>query len=200
MPQYLAHQIQIDRTVGAIQHLEPNDTPRSGEPTLVWFALTRQGGIPIPLADCDCRLSLYPASQQPEPAAIATPPLSPYSPPGHRDIPSAQVTFPQVGLYRLVLAGEPKAGVEQAQLFEPFSLSFEVTVAQGRSIAPTPLAVTPGVAPSQGSPTPGVIISEPPGVPSPGNLDPLSPVVLGVGIGAIVVLGLAWGLGHRDRP
>ncbi|MGB0564006.1 MAG: hypothetical protein ACPGVO_19730, partial [Spirulinaceae cyanobacterium] len=59
----LAHQIELADGVGATLHIEPNDTPKAGEPSEVWFALTRRGGEIIPLADCDCTLTVYSGSQ-----------------------------------------------------------------------------------------------------------------------------------------
>jgi hypothetical protein len=55
----LAHKVQVAEDVGATLHLEPNDTPRAGETTLTWFALTQRGGQVIPLEDCDCQLAIY---------------------------------------------------------------------------------------------------------------------------------------------
>lgn len=44
------HQVQISGTVGGTLHIEPNDTPRANEDTLLWVALTRQGGTAVPSA------------------------------------------------------------------------------------------------------------------------------------------------------
>ncbi|HEY9889487.1 MAG TPA: hypothetical protein V6D02_13870 [Candidatus Obscuribacterales bacterium] len=117
----LAHQVQIQADVGATLHIEPNDLPRAGAPSTVWFALTQPGGRVIPLAACDCTLTLTTDGA----GAIATPPLTPLSAEGYANIPSATVTFPDVGAYQLVLTGVPQSGVQ----FEPFTLTFEVTVA-----------------------------------------------------------------------
>ncbi|WP_353259843.1 hypothetical protein [Prochlorothrix hollandica] len=140
-PPVMAHQVQIDRSVGATQHIEPNDTPRSGELSRLWFALTRQGGTIIPLDTCDCRLAVYPQPPTPEPLAI--PELTPYSAEGYTNIPSAQVVFPQVGTYELVLTGQPRTVGD----FDPFELTFKVTVAQGSApadpVPPSPTVDTP---------------------------------------------------------
>jgi hypothetical protein len=124
----LAHQVQTHESVGATLHIEPDDGPKAGTPSEVWFALTQAGGTVIPLAQCDCSLTLYDSSQQ----AIATPTLTPTSAEGFQGIPSTQVMFPEVGAYELVLAGRPTAG----SAFEPFELRYDVTVAQRATAAP----------------------------------------------------------------
>jgi hypothetical protein len=117
----VAHQVQIQDTVGATLHIEPNDIPLAGTPTEVWFALTQVGGTVIPLNRCDCSLTLYDGGEN----VIATPDLFPLSAEGYREIPGASVTFPEVGTYELVLAGTPLEAAE----FTPFELRFEVVVA-----------------------------------------------------------------------
>lgn len=127
-----AHQVEIVEDVGATLHIEPNDTPRAGEETLAWFALTRRGGQTIPLADCDCQLAVY--TQPKGDAAELTPTLITVDAEGYQDIPGAQLTFPTVGAYTLVMSGSPK----QAEDFSPFELSFDVTVAAGQSAPESP--------------------------------------------------------------
>jgi hypothetical protein len=157
-PPAIAHQIQIDSDVGGTAHIEPNDAPRAGEPTLAWFALTRRGGINIPLADCDCQLTLY---TLPEETAIATPELSPLSVEGYEDIPSATITFPSTGRYELVLQGAPLPTATSD--FQAFELRFPVTVATVAPAAPAPTpepesaeetAAVPETAPTDPAPVP----------------------------------------------
>lgn len=117
-----AHQVQIQGEVGATMHVEPNDIAIAGADTDVWFALTQKGGAVIPLAACDCSLTVYDAGASP----VAAPELSPVSAEGFINIPGAVITFPEVGAYELVLAGTPTGISPQ---FAPFELSFDVTVA-----------------------------------------------------------------------
>jgi hypothetical protein len=121
MSSAIAHEVQVAEDVGATLHIEPNDRALAGTPTPVWFALTKAGGTVIPLADCDCRLTLYDRQA----TVLATPTLAPISAEGFQAIPSATVTFPEVGTYELRLIGSPQEGAQ----FTPFALSFEVTVA-----------------------------------------------------------------------
>ncbi|MEL6764773.1 MAG: hypothetical protein AAFO87_14195, partial [Cyanobacteria bacterium J06607_6] len=123
----LAHDVQIADDVGATLHIEPDDVPLAGTPTTAWFALTQAGGTVIPLEQCNCRLTLY----DNDAVAVETPPLTAISAEGFTDIPSAVVTFPEVGAYELVLQGSPEGDVE----FSPFELRFEVVVA-GRGAPP----------------------------------------------------------------
>lgn len=130
IPPTFAHKVEISEDVGATLHIEPNDNPRAGESSQVWFALTKEGGNPIPLSKCDCKLSIYsePKSSQP----IFQPILKPLSTEGYKNIPSADVNFPKVGRYSLEIAGKPIGGED----FKPFKLNFKVTVAT--AIPPIP--------------------------------------------------------------
>lgn len=126
-----AHKVEIAEDVGATLHIEPNDNPKAGEPTRMWFALTQLGGTVIPLDQCRCQLQIYQNNQ-----VILTPSLSPWSAEGYKNIPSAIATFPKVGQYNLEISGQPQNGAD----FQPFKLNFAITVATARS---TPAVVQP---------------------------------------------------------
>ena len=122
----LSHQVEISGNVGATIHIEPNDNPRANKSTLAWFALTKKGGKIIPLEKCKCRLEVYQKPYRQGNSAIAKPELKPVSAEGYKNIPGANITFPRVGSYELVLKGSPvKTGD-----FKPFVLNFSVTVAR----------------------------------------------------------------------
>jgi hypothetical protein len=122
-----AHQVQIAADVGATLHIEPNDNPRSGEPTQAWFALTRKGGQAIPLTQCDCQLVVFAQPHTPGEPALLEPPLEPVSAERYQGIPGAEITFPKPGIYQLQLSGKPVTGAN----FQPFQFEFDVTVAAG---------------------------------------------------------------------
>jgi hypothetical protein len=126
-PASFAHNIETDGDVGATFHLEPNHNPKSGEPATVWFALTRNGGEPIPLSDCDCTLSIV--NTQDEAKTIEAPELTAIDVETYTDIPSAEVVFPEAGLYAVKLSGTPSATA--AETFEAFELSYDVTARPG---------------------------------------------------------------------
>jgi hypothetical protein len=125
LPAY-AHKTEVSGNVAGTWHLEPNHNPKTGEPTKVWVALTQPGGQTIPLAQCDCQLAIY-AANQPGSSPIITPILEAMSPENFQSIPGAEITFPDVGEYRLVLTGRPRAGAD----FTPFELSYTTVVAAG---------------------------------------------------------------------
>jgi len=126
----LAHQVELSGEVGATLHVEPNDNPRAGEPSVTWFALVTQGGQPVPLAACNCELAVYALPRQSGDSPVAEPPLTPLSAEGYQSIPSAVITFPTVGEYELLLMGSSMGD----PAFEPFELSFDVLVARGTQV------------------------------------------------------------------
>ncbi len=121
-----AHKIERSGDVAGTWHLERNHNPRSGEPARVWVALTQAGGHAIPLDQCDCQLVVYDLNQ-PEVGAVLTPTLQALSPEVFRGIPGADLAFPRVGEYRLVLTGKPKVPGQ----FAHFQLSYTTVVAAG---------------------------------------------------------------------
>lgn len=144
----IAHQVQIADDVGGTVHIEPNDNPRAGTPSLAWFALTRQGGELIPLQDCTCQLSVYAQPRQPGDLPVQQPLLQPVAAEGYQNVPGANITFPQIGAYELVLQGEPTTSED----FLPFELTFAVTVATGQAGSPSPVPVTPDTESSASEP------------------------------------------------
>jgi hypothetical protein len=117
-----AHKVEISENVGATLHIEPNDNPRAGELTQIWFALTKEGGKVIPLDKCACKLSIYAVPRSPQ--SNIQPTLKPLSAEGYKNIPSAKLTFPKIGRYDLEITGKPLNGKD----FKPFKLTFKVTV------------------------------------------------------------------------
>ena len=119
-----AHEVQVSEDIGATLHIQPNDNPRVGEPSLAWFALTRKGGRIIPLSQCNCNLAIYSKPRSPNSPALLKPALKAVSYQGYQAIPGANIAFPKVGNYQLELTGTPKAGVS----FKPFKLIYTVAV------------------------------------------------------------------------
>ncbi|MBE9159379.1 hypothetical protein IQ265_21480 [Nodosilinea sp. LEGE 06152] len=129
----LAHKTEVSGDVAGTWHLEPNHSARAGEPARVWVALTQQGGRVIPLEQCDCNLAVYRANQKSS-APLMQPTLTAMSPESFENIPGAEITFPEVGEYRIVLTGSPAADAT----FTPFELSYTTVVAAGSARAATP--------------------------------------------------------------
>ena len=123
----MAHKTEVSGDVAGIWHLEPNHSPKAGESARVWVALTQQGGKLIPLEQCACQLSVYEVGGN-EDSPVLQPELEPISADGFQGIPGAEVTFPEIGEYRLVLMGSPQGEGS----FAPFQLSYTTVVAAGR--------------------------------------------------------------------
>lgn len=183
LPPAQAHKIEVSGDVAGVWHLEPNHSPRAGEPALVWIALTQAGGRVIPLRECDCRLRVY-AGRTIGTTPLLEPELEPIAAEQYQGIPGTTLVFPQVGAYVLHLEGQPQAGAS----FQPFAISYTVTVAAGRSPQPSPVAPlsVPGTAPA--SP-----VASPP---------PSFPWVGAIGLGLVLLLGVGLYLGRdrQDRP
>ena len=120
----LAHEIEVSGDVAATFHLEPNHTPRVGEKSRVWFALTRKGGQIIPLEQCNCKLAVYNHPHKEGEKPLMQPPLEAISAERYKGIPGASIVFPKAGIYELEISGSAKAGAN----FKPFELSYQVTV------------------------------------------------------------------------
>ncbi|MBD2245601.1 hypothetical protein [Nostoc sp. FACHB-888] len=122
-----AHKVEVAGDVGGTLHIEPNDNPRAGEPSLAWFALTRRGGRVIPLSQCNCQLAVYAQPYAAGEPPLLEPQLEPVAAERYQGIPGAEVVFPKPGIYQLQLNGKPLSGAR----FKPFEFKFEVTVAGG---------------------------------------------------------------------
>ncbi len=177
MSPVIGHTVKTASDVAATFHLEPSHNPKAGEPSQVWFALTKAGGTSISLSDCDCQLAVKQGETH-----IATVPLTAINAEQYQGIPGGEMVFPQVGIYQLIFSGKAK----EENAFQPFELKYEVTVQPGKADtekAPVPIDV--------------------PGTNSIGlHFYPIiefNPVVLGV-IGAIGLLGIGyWFARGRDR-
>ena len=119
----IAHNVEISNEVAATFHITPNHNPQVGKPTQAWFALTRRGGETIPLSKCNCALNVYAVPHTDGDKPIMQPQLSAIDVEKYRDIPGAEIVFPQAGAYQLVISGTAKDNT-----FSPFELSYEVNV------------------------------------------------------------------------
>jgi hypothetical protein len=171
----IGHTVKTATDVAATFHLEPNHNPKAGEPATVWFALTKAGGQPIPLSDCDCQLTVKQGAD-----AIATVPLKAITAEQYQGIPGGEMVFPKVGIYQLIFSGKAKA----PESFQPFELKYEVTVQPGKAVAETP------VSPKSGENSIGLHFHP---------VVEISPIVPGL-IGAIALAGVGyWLVRGRDR-
>lgn len=121
-----AHNVKTSGDVAALFHLEPNHNPKAGDPSKIWFALTKQGGESIALDQCNCKITVYNSNQQ----FLFQPPLSPLNAERYKALPSAVVMFPKAGIYQVELTGTPK----QEGDFESFKFNYDVTVQPGNAV------------------------------------------------------------------
>jgi hypothetical protein len=133
----LAHKVEVSGNIAGLWHIEPNHSPKSGEPAQVWIALTQEGGAIVPLEQCDCKLTVYSAPYTEGEIPVLEPTLKAISAEQYQGIPGAEVIFPEAGEYKLRLNGAPQAGAD----FQPFELSYTAIV--GRGTAPTTSPSTP---------------------------------------------------------
>ncbi len=125
------HKMTASKNVGAMIHLEPNDSPAAGKATTTWFMLTQRGGAVIAPANCDCRVVAYDSGKKATSKAKSSwsaerLPLSTIAMEGHQTGHQGiqtTITFPKAGAYWVVLSGKSKDGS-----FDPFELKFPVTV------------------------------------------------------------------------
>lgn len=126
-PAAIAHQSTSLGGVKATVHLEPDDSPYAGQPSLTWFHFVRPDGETVSLSDCNCRLVVYDSQNQP----IAQPQLgeAPVEEhgqghgQGHIQPITTSIVFPTPGTYQLVFTAESRA-----KAFEPFEMTVPVTV------------------------------------------------------------------------
>ncbi len=124
-----AHQKKkAPNSLGAMIHLQPNDSPYAGKSTETWFMLTRPGGAMVSPATCNCRVVAYEASKPGSQPNWTTDrlPLARLDMAGHEKGHQAirtDITFPKPGSYVVVLSGSSRDGS-----FSPFELKFPVTV------------------------------------------------------------------------
>jgi hypothetical protein len=130
----LAHTTEIAGDIAGTWHVEPNHTPKAGEPATLWVALTRKGGSILPLEQANCQLRVYgvPRRQGDEP--LLQPPLQAIARERYQGIPGADVVFPNTGLYQLELGCTPKTEGD----FQPFQMMYDLTVTRGTA-ASTPV-------------------------------------------------------------
>jgi hypothetical protein len=136
-PAATAHTIKTAEDVAVTFHIDPDHNPKAGEMATAWFAMTRRGGKSISLKDCHCRLGVYLDSSQADLTQTMSTSLKSISIKQHPDLPAADLTFPQAGIYRLEFSGTPK----QQGDFKSFRMTYNVTVIPSTvAVQPSPLS------------------------------------------------------------
>jgi hypothetical protein len=185
----LAHTAKVSGDVAATFHIEPNHNPKAGQPSQAWFALTQHGGKVISFEQCNCKLKIHLNPYKEGDAPTLEPVLKPISTAQYRNVPGADIAFPKSGAYALEISGTPKAGAK----FQPFELSYEVTVMAGAMTEET------GVQPKHGTQSVHVnptAISQKGGKSQFANGSTL-PIVAMAGLGIAVVAAIGYVLGRK---
>jgi hypothetical protein len=115
-----AHDLEKDKNVGALFHIEPDDQPKAGVLVEGWFEIRKKGGNSITAQDCSCLVKVY--SGKPKPTAK---PIGEYTLSGGERV-TAKLMFPSPGPYTVRLVGSPRKGSKTA--FNPFQISWPVRV------------------------------------------------------------------------
>jgi hypothetical protein len=131
-----AHKVEVAGDIAGLWHVEPNHSPKAGEPAQVWIALTQKGGAIVPLEQCDCALAIYSVPRTESETPVLEPPLEAISAEQYQGIPGAEVVFPEAGEYELQLSGAPQLGED----FQPFELRYTAIVGRGTAPADNPAA------------------------------------------------------------
>ncbi len=113
-PQASAHVLKTDQTIGAILHIDPNDSPVAGEPASIFFDLKDSANI-FAIEDCTCVVSVLQNGESIFEKTVTR--ISPVT-----------YTFPERSIYTVQFSGTPKAELSSAASFEPFVLSYDIRV------------------------------------------------------------------------
>ncbi len=115
-----AHVLKSEGTVGAVMHISPQDDPAAREVTTLYLSF-KDTADKMRLRDCDCILELKKSGEH-----IASVALQDDEVAQTVQRSTAQIVFPEVGVYELVVSGSPKV----SDLFEPFTLVYPLRVAR----------------------------------------------------------------------
>lgn len=120
--QILAHVLKVDGTISAVLHINPDDQPVSGTPTSYILFMNDSTGR-FSLKACQCRATLVQAGR-----ALTSQRLLPNA----QSFPAGTFTFPEPGVYNLIITGSPTT----PGTFQPFTLNYLERVTQGSTGAP----------------------------------------------------------------
>ena len=115
-----AHELESDTTIGAVLHIQPNDSPVVGEETTYRLAFTDTANK-LDLNACDCSVEI-----KFEGNTIETRALTASSKLESTDT----YIFKEAGLYTLIATGKPKA----LDTFGEFTLTYPIRVTSPKQI------------------------------------------------------------------
>jgi hypothetical protein len=130
-----AHQMKYDGSIGALLHVDPNDDPYVNETTFMHVEF-RDKEHYFRADQCLCTITLTEGSRSRFAASTQSPPAALER---SQSTLGFEYVFPEKGIYTLTVHGEPQAGA----LFKPFTLSYDIRVANDRgSFSPSLLSTS----------------------------------------------------------
>ena len=115
-PAAQAHTLTHDHNISAVLHVDPDDDPIIGQPANFYFDFTDKTKN-LSFTNCDCQAVISQGRR-----VISTIPLSLSQ--LRPTIPGFTYTFPQKGIYAVVLTGRPKIPGE----FQSFRLEYDLSI------------------------------------------------------------------------
>ncbi|MGD1851325.1 MAG: hypothetical protein ACFCBU_12235 [Cyanophyceae cyanobacterium] len=176
-----SHSTKIVSDIAVTVHVEPEHQPTAGQPTRVWFLLTRQGGEVVPLSIANCTLEVRKQPFAPGNSPLLTPEVVPIEAERYQSIPGANLTFPEAGTYDLTFGCAPKT----AGNFGAFSIDHEAIVKSGVGSAIAPIETPVTEAPATDTP----VIEAASGALSNSANSPAAQWGYGVGMAAVFGVG-----------
>lgn len=113
-----AHEIKIDGPMSVLLHMEPQDSPVVGEPARLFLAFT-DSEERFALASCVCGVAVRRGDE-----TLFVTKLDREEPEYGSNVASANITFPERGIYEVVVSGKPVTG----GAFTPFSIQYAVRI------------------------------------------------------------------------
>jgi hypothetical protein len=105
-----AHVLKVDGTIGAVLHIDPNDSPEAGTPASIFFDLKDSSGK-FSIEKCACAVTITEGDKTVFNRNLIS-------------LAAVTYTFPEIGLYDVSLSGSPKDGAS----FDAFKLSYDIRV------------------------------------------------------------------------
>jgi len=115
-----AHFLAIDKNIGAVLHVDPNDSPPAGEQASLFFDIKDKENK-FSLKNCNCRVDIYEGEKIIYSDAVLKDNKNP-----NLNTASFFYAFPQVDAYEVRLIGTPVSSAS----FKPFILSWSLRIDQ----------------------------------------------------------------------
>ena len=119
-----AHQLEHDGSIGAVMHIDPDDSPIVGQPANFFFDITDRDNH-FTMSNCACTVTIQENGKSLYSTALTSASLSSTS---------FSYSFPQRDVYNIIFEGVPIT----TNGFQPFSLHYAVRVSREAGAMATP--------------------------------------------------------------